>query len=346
MATNTMSTAVVIPTRDRAGLVVGAVSSVLAGSVLPRETFVVDQSRERHTRSALETYVGRSGVRYLPSETVGISAGLNVGISATNADVIAITGDDCEVSREWLSRIVEEFDKAPATGVILGRIAAGHSPDGEGFNPSYEPPGRVVVRHARHRYRVGGTTACMAIRREVWTELGGFDEVLGVGAAFGAAEDVDFAIRALRHGWHILEDPGVEVVHHGCISWEQRAALIQRNWFGTGAALAKPVREGRRGAWITLIGLGGRWVFGGSRIARGLGGGPHRTATAAAFLRGFWAGVRRPLDEAGRFESGTGVSEDPPLDTGPRDLPESVQTQGSDPHATPETPDLPPRGAS
>ena len=53
------------------------------------------------------------------------------------------------------------------------------------------------------------TGACLATRREVFEELGGFDEDLGVDL-----NDVDFCLRAGARGYRTLDEPAAELVHH------------------------------------------------------------------------------------------------------------------------------------
>ncbi len=296
-----MSIAVVIPTRDRGAAVTRPLDSIRAGSVLPDEIVVVDQSRGTETREALEGPLGL-GVWYVRSERAGIASSLNEGLERTRSVLIAITGDDCEVPPDWIERIVAEFESHPHVGVLFGNILPGAEESEEGFTPSYLRRHRSIARRPREQHRVGGTSACMALRRAVWERVGGFDDMLGVGASFGAAEDADLAFRALEAGYGVMGAPSVRVVHHGLVPWERRTALIERNWYGTGAALAKPLKRGRFDTLVPLACLGLRWALGRSRIARGLGSGRHRKDAVTAFLRGFRAGLAQPLDPAtGRF---------------------------------------------
>jgi len=53
------------------------------------------------------------------------------------------------------------------------------------------------------------TAACMATRREVWEDIGGFDEELAV-----SFNDVDFCLRARALGWRTAWTPFAEAVHY------------------------------------------------------------------------------------------------------------------------------------
>jgi GT2 family glycosyltransferase len=53
------------------------------------------------------------------------------------------------------------------------------------------------------------TGACLATRREVFDELGGFDESLGV-----YLNDIDYCLRAGTKGYRTVFEPGAELTHH------------------------------------------------------------------------------------------------------------------------------------
>lgn len=57
------------------------------------------------------------------------------------------------------------------------------------------------------------TAACLLMRREVFDEIGGYDEALAVG--FG---DVDLCLRTLERGWRILYCPQASLIHHESIT--------------------------------------------------------------------------------------------------------------------------------
>ena len=52
------------------------------------------------------------------------------------------------------------------------------------------------------------TAACLAVRREIFEDLNGFDERLAI-----AFNDVDFCIRLREKGWRIIWTPEVEHYH-------------------------------------------------------------------------------------------------------------------------------------
>src|SRR5262249_22237390 len=112
----------------------------------------------------------------------------NVGVLASRAPLIVFTDDDCYVAPDFLTQVVRVFRAGPY-GYVGGRVLL-HDPS----------DARVTVREDAEFAEVPKDTivrpgflhgANLAIRHEVWTEIGGFDPFFGAGAYF-AGDDVDF----------------------------------------------------------------------------------------------------------------------------------------------------------
>jgi GT2 family glycosyltransferase len=286
---DTSAVTVVIPTRDRAGSILLPLRKLLENQRL-FEVRIVDQSEGDATEKSVAPFRADPRVRYARTTSKGLSAALNEGICGATTEFVAITGDDCEVEATWLEALVAAFRVDPHAGVIFGNVVPGPHDRAVGFVPASVRSRPVLVRTVRDKYRLSGTSACMALRRTVWQALQGFDEMLGLGAPLRAGEETDFVIRALLAGHFVYETPDAAVVHHGLIPWNQRMPLIERNWYGTGAAFAKALKRGRPETVLALAKVAWSWASRRSRVAASLGDGPYRSACLAAFTRGFAAG--------------------------------------------------------
>src|SRR5204862_288707 len=107
-----------------------------------------------------------------------------------------------------------------------------------GFVPSYVRDEPFLARSLVDKAKIDGMGACMALRRRIWTELGGFDERFGAGGPFHAADEGEFALRALQAGWFVYETPAVSVLHRGFRGRTEAHALVHRYAYGTGAMMA------------------------------------------------------------------------------------------------------------
>jgi GT2 family glycosyltransferase len=294
---------VVIATVHRPEDIVQAVGSVLLSSRDRFQVWIVDQSQADDSRRHLLVYAGQKRVHYLSKPPRGLSAALNLGTeAAADADLIAITGDDCLVPRDWLERITEAFARDPSIGVVFGQVTSAPFDAALGFVPGCRIRDDFLARQVGDLHRMTGTTACMVVRTQVWRELGGFDEALGVGAPLRSGEDLDFALRALQAGYTVLQTPAVMAEHQTPVLWAERAGVVRRNWYGTGAVMAKFLKLAGVPMAMGLIRLARRWLSGGSGVAVTYGPRPQRVAMLQGFVLGFLRGLIMPVDRpSGRF---------------------------------------------
>jgi GT2 family glycosyltransferase len=289
---------VVISTRDRGDRIIRTIRTIQANTYPDFELRVVDQSRHDGTERAIRDSLTDPRIRYIRSETTGVSIGRNIGIAGAQSELIAITDDDCEVSATWLQELDAAFDVDRRIGVVFGNVLPCRHDPAAGFVPAYVRTEPFLARSIRDKLDVEGGSACMALRRSVWQQLGGFDEMLGVGAPLRSAGESDFTIRCLLAGHFVFETPKVSVIHHEFHTWQEGRPVVERYWYGTGAMFAKQLKCRHWSVLQVLVGLAWRWAFGRSRFATSLGRGPFRLFRLVSFVRGFMAGAIAPVDRA------------------------------------------------
>jgi len=74
-------------------------------------------------------------------------------------------------------------------------------------------PGHISRLHIAHSLSAV-TAACMVVRRNVFDQVRGFDEV-NLPVAFN---DVDFCLRLREAGWRVVWTPFAELIHHESVS--------------------------------------------------------------------------------------------------------------------------------
>jgi glycosyltransferase involved in cell wall biosynthesis len=289
---------VVVPTRNRADRVVGAVRALLASATDGFEIVVVDQSEDDATRAALAKLGAGDDVRYERSAGPGSAAARNIGIGTARAEIVGLTDDDCEVSTDWIAELIGAFALDSRIGVVFGDVVAAPHDPAAGFIPAHIRQGASLACSPWERHRVDGMAACMGVRRSVWESLGGFDAMLGSGAPLRSGAEGDLALRALAAGHFVLGTPRLRVLHRGFRDWQEGRSLITSYWYGTGAAMAKPLKRGRLFVYPLLARLSWRWAFGRSPVAASLGARSQRRLRLSAFLRGFAAGTLTPVERS------------------------------------------------
>jgi GT2 family glycosyltransferase len=155
----------------------------------------------------------------------GFAKGYNDALKHIDAEIYALVNSDIEVTENWLKPILETFDTEKQTAIIQPKIldfknkeyfeyagAAG------GFIDKYGFPfcrGRIfdTVEKDNGQYDENielfwASGACFFIRKNVFYELGGFDE-----SFFAHQEEIDLCWRAANDG-HIIKYNYQSLVYH------------------------------------------------------------------------------------------------------------------------------------
>jgi len=198
------------------------------------DAVVVDQSG-----GGAAAMVRAADVRLVPCPPP-LARGRNAGIAATDADVVAFADDDAEFDSAWASRIGEAFDRNPTVGAIAGR---GVNQQGRLW------PGAPEGVYRRPTNPFGLCNGFnLAFRRAALEAAGPFDEELGAGARYRAAEDTDMVYRIMRADWAVLCSDDLTVVHHAWRSVREELHAHYGYGFGVGAQTAGHLAQGDAGA--------------------------------------------------------------------------------------------------
>ena len=211
-------------------------------------------------RRYLEGMATRSQVRVLFNEECpyNFAAINNWALERARGELVCFLNDDTEViGSDWLSAMVSEVlqERVGAAGALLlypnkriqhagvilgvGGVAAhtyrGSPRDTRGYHDRALVPQDVSCV----------TAACMVVRREAFSNVGGFDPAFAI-----AFNDVDLCLRLREAGWRIVWTPAAELYHKESASigrhdagkmeeqWTLEYELIRSRW--TKELLADP----------------------------------------------------------------------------------------------------------
>ncbi len=181
------------------------------------ETIVVDNGSEDESLEIVRKEFPE--VRVLPLDrNYGFAAACNRGAEEARGDVLVLLNNDTEADPEWLEEIERTLQEHPEAGAIASKILLFdkrnviHS-TGDMMGRDGIPINRGVWEEDKGQYDLyqqvfSACGAAAAYRREMWEELGGFDEDL-----FMYLEDVDLAWRAQLRGWKTVFAPRAKVYH-------------------------------------------------------------------------------------------------------------------------------------
>jgi glycosyltransferase involved in cell wall biosynthesis len=187
---------VVIPCFNHGEFLPEAVASVTGLNRGDVELIVVDDgSTDGRTRRGMEA-LSAAGIRVIRQENKGLASARNVGILASDARYIIPLDADNRLRRAYVEHAIRILDSNPQVGVVYG--------DAE------------YIGTRRGRWRVGPfdrdrlmeanyIDACAAYRRSVWEQNRGYDGTMPV----QGAEDWDFWLSTLEHGWQFAYVPEV-----------------------------------------------------------------------------------------------------------------------------------------
>lgn len=198
---------VVIPTRNGAATLAACLQSLRSCSLPPHEIIVVDDASSDGSADIARG----QGCRVLRmNENVGAARAKNHGARAAAGDWLYFTDDDVIAGPDALAQVAQDLTGEAVAGVV--GVLARDIPFRD-FPSNYK---NLWMRFTYTRLPAAGKrigvfyTSVAAIRRDVFLQLGGFDEHYS-GASI--AEDTEFGQRAWAAG-HALElDPRVVVTH-------------------------------------------------------------------------------------------------------------------------------------
>jgi GT2 family glycosyltransferase len=257
------------------------------------ELIVLGQGPQDVLEAAVRTASGGDQrIRYVQLRGRGLSLARNAALDLVAGSVVAFTDDDCEPRPDWLATFAQSFLADPRLGVVGGAVL---SPKLRGLLtscPTLTPTEAVYNPTAKHRTPPAGWDwigANFAMRREVARKLGTFDECLGAGADFPAAEDTDYKLRLEAAGVRMLTTPRAAVVHTFGVRKGWALLRSQQNYAtGNGGMAGKLTLLGdSRGAeWLEQTRDGSRKEWRGA---------PHRLPRSLRRLHYFAAAYERCL---------------------------------------------------
>jgi GT2 family glycosyltransferase len=245
---------IVIPTagrlrqagRRQVDLVAACVRSVIQKTSYPHYELILVADPAGLQPTTVKALHG-SHHRVVTDDTEGpfnFSRKINLGVAHAEGVHVVLFNDDLEViASEWLSAMLE-YSQQPAIGAVGAKLLY---PDGRlqhvgmilgvagiaahawhqhtGSSPGYSS-GAVSVRNLS-----AVTAACLMSRREVFLEVGGFDEQFPIDF-----NDVDYCLRVRQAGYRIVYTPYAQLYHHESASFGPRvqdeagAAEMRRRW--------------------------------------------------------------------------------------------------------------------
>lgn len=235
MNSNNPYISVIIPVYNGSGYIeksLGALGSSLYRSF---ETIVVDDASSDNTREIC----GSFGVTVIGLERQsGPAAARNEGAKRAAGEILLFIDADVVVTENTLGQFAGLFASRPDISAAFGSYD--DSPSAPDFISQY----RNLLHHFVHQRSSGEAdtfwAGCGAVRRSVFSELGGFDPDKYPAPSI---EDIELGYRMRQRGYGILLDKDIQVKH--LKHWEWRS-VIRTDIFNRAIPWSKLILETRR----------------------------------------------------------------------------------------------------
>ena len=228
----------------------------------PHELILIDNA----SRDGTTNYMGMHACTLkVNSVKMNFSQSNNYGAKIAQGDYFLFLNNDTKLESNLLEEMVKTFSLDPKIGVVGCQLRLMRTPHkvhhaGIMFTEKYEPyelglsQPFGVPELPKNDDRVWNvrevpavTSACMMVRKDVFFDVGGFDE----GYIFGW-EDTDFNLRARQKGWKVYYNGKSWAYHHHFGSKDRGRFLFESTnrsryeqlWMDTGKA--KEVLNGFR----------------------------------------------------------------------------------------------------
>lgn len=219
---------IVIPSKDNEEVLKQCIRSIYAHTSYPKfEIVVVDNGSMARVRIGLENFRRECPFTYLYTPMdFNFSRMCNLGVKETKGEYILLLNDDMEaIEDSWLTRMVGQAS-LKHVGAVGAKLLYPDSTKIQhvGISNTISGPGHklklmednVSYYYGRNRFvydMIGVTAACLLMRRDYFTAMGGLYEGLAV-----AYNDVDLCFRLCSKGLYNVQRNDVVLYHHESLS--------------------------------------------------------------------------------------------------------------------------------
>jgi GT2 family glycosyltransferase len=216
---------IIILTKNHPGMLKKLINSIYSYEYQQEiKIKIVDNDSDDHSALAYYAKIEKlPEIEIIPyKKTFNYSEANNLGVANSDSELILLLNDDMQViNGDWLSEL-SQWAIRPEIGVVGAKlIRANHTIQHAGIIMGLTGfVGHIYLNAPEHYFGLWGsvdwyrdimavTGACQMFRREVFQEVGGYDEKYQL--AFG---DVDFCCRVAETGYRNIYTPFAQLLHY------------------------------------------------------------------------------------------------------------------------------------
>ena len=229
---------IIVCTRDRPESLKRCVNSILSNNYDSMELLIVDQSEDSKSRLFVES-LNDPRVIVKKIETRGLACARNLALRLSKGKIITFTDDDCVVAKDWIKNVLYEFSTRPDIAAVYGRVLPYGKIKEDMFCHAINESEELEIIEAPILPHTLGHGNNMSFRKEIFEEIGNFEEMLGAGTKFYAGEDTDFTLRLMERGFKLCYSPRPLVYHDKWHSLEESRGLDYKYLLGATIVFGK-----------------------------------------------------------------------------------------------------------
>lgn len=224
---------VIIVSYNTKELTLQTIQTLLDTSPLTLEIIVVDNNSSDGSADAVKKQFPNTFV-FAATKNHGFGGGNNLGATHATADYLAFINSDTIANASSLSPLVSYLTAHPKCGIAAPLILLDDAKTVQLFSYGDEPSLASLILRAQHTSNSitpetdpqpvdWVTGAAFAMRRDLFTQLNGFDENI-----FMYFEDMDLCRRTRESGYSVTLVPQATIIHLGGKSAASTRAKKQR----------------------------------------------------------------------------------------------------------------------
>jgi len=222
-----VTVSIIIPTKDNLEYLQTCIRSILQFTKSATyEIILIDSgSQEEQTHKYYAEITKKSNIQlisYNCGDNFNFNTALNLGASHSQGEILLFLNNDTEIlDSEWFDEMVR-WAARPEVGIVGAKLLypnhtiqqagivigmEGHASHVfAGIEEGYQGPFGSVSWYRNYSAVTG---ACMAIRRQVFEQVGGFDEDYTL-----VFSDVQFCLQVIEAGYRVVYTPYARLIHH------------------------------------------------------------------------------------------------------------------------------------
>lgn len=204
-----LSVSLIIPTVGRYNELENLLQSIINTNYSSLEVVIVDQNRSSMLDKLITKYQSILQIRHYKVDFRGAARARNWGLRKAKGVIVNFPDDDSFLDQDTLHKIMKLIEEAEENVAAIACMVR----DPISNEPALLRFPKTLAEISCKNFFYSTIEFNLFWRRDVLEQLGGFDEMLGIGTYFGSEEGADLVVRAINSNYRILYTSNTSVYH-------------------------------------------------------------------------------------------------------------------------------------